>query len=457
MRDVFLNALSSTARRSDGPGHGGGVAAPLPGADLFHGSPAEQFLQLRGQLKASASAGSTRASDDAGLHEASEPQSASSETSSGSSTQQAAARLLAEALQSWSKASLKAACVSPAKAPSAFSVVAEAASSSATALAKKSASKPRALQPRPPPPRHKAHDKGQANTSVEEAGRGQTMPSASSPSPPLPVEGAACDEDGEGLDAEADAVWVQMQAQVVKEMDRLAIVRKHRVVSPTSSIPGRHMIFSDPLAFQRCAAVARASTAASHHSVWNQETFEVLMQMLSAVAARLARNHLKRKVRRALSIAGFRVVACAMLGATDRTLGHAPRVAGHPPRLLGRLGHAVVWALHGKRMFKKEEDKDAACAAAAMVVGTEAGVERGRERAGLPLARAASMEDTENGNAAVNKYAVEGTSWLKSCGRQLPPPLRMRLEVGRADSTSTSCLAVMRTGGHAARSSSLCD
>ncbi|CAJ1987516.1 hypothetical protein conserved [Leishmania donovani] len=271
MRDVFLNALSSTARRSDGPGHGGGVAAPLPGADLFHGSPAEQFLQLRGQLKASASAGSTRASDDAGLHEASEPQSASSETSSGSSTvesscddddetdevelvsdseidgdteeteevtmvggssgprqQQAAARLLAEALQSWSKASLKAACVSPAKAPSAFSVVAEAASSSATALAKKSASKPRALQPRPPPPRHKAHDKGQANTSVEEAGRGQTMPSASSPSPPLPVEGAACDEDGEGLDAEADAVWVQMQAQVVKEMDRLAIVRKHR-------------------------------------------------------------------------------------------------------------------------------------------------------------------------------------------------------------------------------------
>lgn len=50
-----------------------------------------------------------------------------------------------------------------------------------------------------------------------------------------------------------------------------------------------------------------------------------------------------------------------------------------------------MWALHGKRMFKKEEDKYAAFAAAAMVVGTEAGVERGRERAGLPLARAASV------------------------------------------------------------------
>lgn len=273
MRDVLLNTLSSTAQRSDGPGRGGGVAAPPSGADLFHGSPAEQFLQLRGQLKASASAESTRASDDAGLHEASGPQSASSETSSGSSTvessrddddddetdevelvsdseiddnteeteevtmvgsssgprqQQAAARLLAEALQSWSKASMKTACAYPAEAPSAFSVVAAAASSSATALATKRASKPGALQPRPPPPRHKAHDKGQANTSVEEAGRGPTMPSASSPSPPLPGEGAACDEDDEGLDAEADAVWVQMQAQVVKEMDRLAIARKHR-------------------------------------------------------------------------------------------------------------------------------------------------------------------------------------------------------------------------------------
>ncbi|CBZ25104.1 conserved hypothetical protein [Leishmania mexicana MHOM/GT/2001/U1103] len=264
MRDVLLSALSSTAQGSDGPGRGGGVVAPSSGADLFHGSPAERLLQLRDQLKTLASAESTRMSGDAGLHEASGSQSASSEMSSGSSTvesgrdddetdddaeeieevtmvgcssgpqqrqqqqQQAAAHLLVEALQSWSEASMKAVCASPAAAPSVVSVVASAASSSAKALATKGASKPGAPQPRPPPPRHKVHKKGKANTTVEEACRGPTMPSASSPSPPLPGEGAACNEDDEGLDAEADAVWVRMQVQVVREMDRLAIVRKHR-------------------------------------------------------------------------------------------------------------------------------------------------------------------------------------------------------------------------------------
>ncbi|CAJ1020748.1 hypothetical protein Q4I30_002340 [Leishmania utingensis] len=264
IRDVLLDS-PPTAEHSNGSSSGSGVAGSPSGADLFHGSPAEQLLQLRGQLKTLASAESTRARGDDDLDAASESQSTSSETGNGNSTveassddddvetdetglasssevnddvekieevmtagsssshgpqqqqQQTAARLLAEVLKAWPKASTKSAGTPPAEA-----------SSSVLSLAKSRTSKPGELQPRPPLPCHKVYGKGKDNASAVEEGRGLTMPGTPSPLPPLLGEGVAGDEEDESLDADAEAVWVRMQAQVATEMNRLAIVRKHR-------------------------------------------------------------------------------------------------------------------------------------------------------------------------------------------------------------------------------------
>ncbi|XQJ25945.1 hypothetical protein NXY56_001894 [Leishmania guyanensis] len=264
IRDVLLDS-PPTAEHSNGSSSGSGVAGSPSGADLFHGSPAEQLLQLRGQLKTLASAESTRARGDDDLDAASESQSTSSETGNGNSTveassddddvetdetglasssevdddvekieevmmvgsssshgpqqqqQQTAARLLAEVLKAWPKASTKPAGTPPAEA-----------SSSVLSLAKSRTSKPGQLQPRPPLPCHKVYGKGKDNASAVEEGRGLTMPGTPSPLPPLLGEGVAGDEEDESLDADAEAVWVRMQAQVATEMNRLAIVRKHR-------------------------------------------------------------------------------------------------------------------------------------------------------------------------------------------------------------------------------------
>ncbi|GET87275.1 hypothetical protein, conserved [Leishmania tarentolae] len=275
LQDMLLKPLSSTAQRSGGSGIGNGVAVSPSGSDLFHGSPAEQLLQLRGELQTLVSAASIRAHRSAGFDEDNGSQSTSTETSSRSSTdesscdddddddddetedtelihdseidedveetrelavgggsngpqqQQAEIRLLAEALKSWSKVSMEAACASPTEGSCAVSGV-TVATSSPVAAQKKRASKPGALQPHPPPPRCKPGTIDKTDSCVAEVGRCPTMPSASSPPPLLPGEGTARVTDDEGLDAEAEAVWVRMQAQVVKEMDRLAIVRKHR-------------------------------------------------------------------------------------------------------------------------------------------------------------------------------------------------------------------------------------
>ncbi|KAG5483048.1 hypothetical protein LSCM4_07262 [Leishmania orientalis] len=265
IRDVLLHSTSSTPHCSGRAGSDSRVLATPSGAGLFYGSPAEQLLRLRGQRKTLALAETASLLSDDDSDEADESQSAASETGSGSSSssssavearsddgtdslesdevelvsnseadddnvegaeevvmagsssngrqrqQLAAAYLLEEALKAWSQV--------PTKAGRASSLIAP---------VKKRASESGTLQPRSQLSCDKMGGKGEAKTSAEEMGRGSTVPSGTTWSPPLHRERAAGDVDDEGAVSDADAAWAQMQAQVAKEMDRLAIVRKHR-------------------------------------------------------------------------------------------------------------------------------------------------------------------------------------------------------------------------------------
>ncbi|KAG5509271.1 hypothetical protein GH5_06359 [Leishmania sp. Ghana 2012 LV757] len=264
IRDVLLHSTSSTPHCSGRAGSDSRVLATPSGAGLFYGSPAEQLLRLRGQRKTLALAESASLLSDDDSDEADESQSAASETGSGSSSsssavearsddgtdslesdemelvsnseadddnvegaeevamaysssngrqrqQHAAAYLLEEALKAWSQV--------PTEAGRASSLIAP---------VKKRASESGTLQPRSQLSCDKMGGKGEAKTSAEEMGRGSTVPSGTTSSPPLHREKAAGDVDDEGAVSDADAAWAQMQAQVAKEMDRLAIVRKHR-------------------------------------------------------------------------------------------------------------------------------------------------------------------------------------------------------------------------------------
>ncbi|KAG5504610.1 hypothetical protein JIQ42_06448 [Leishmania sp. Namibia] len=263
IRDVLLHSSPSTPHCSGRAGSDSRVSATPSGAGLFYGSPAEQLLQLRGQLKTLALAESASLLSDDDSDEADESQSAASETGSGSSSssavearsdddtdsleademelvsyseaddddvegaeevamagsssngrqrqQLAAAYLLEEALKAWSQVPTKVGRTSSLITP-----------------VKKRASESGTLQPHSQLSRHKMGGKGEAKTNAEEMGRDSMVPSGTTLSPPLPREKAAGDVDDEGAVSDADAAWAQMQAQVAKEMNRLAIVRKHR-------------------------------------------------------------------------------------------------------------------------------------------------------------------------------------------------------------------------------------
>ncbi|KAG5482723.1 hypothetical protein CUR178_06760 [Leishmania enriettii] len=265
IRDVLLHSSSSTPHCSDRAGSDSRVSATPSGAGLFCGSPAEELLRLRGQLKTLTLAESASLLSDDDSDEAEELQSVASEIDSRSSSssavearsddgtdslesdemglvsnseaddddaegaqesamagsssssngrqrqQLAAAYLLEEALKAWSQV--------PAKVGRASSLIAP---------VKKRASESGTLQPRSQLSRDKMGGKGEAETTAEEMVRDSMVPSGTTSSPPLPREAAAGDVDDEGAVPDADAAWAQMQAQVAKEMNRLAIVRKHR-------------------------------------------------------------------------------------------------------------------------------------------------------------------------------------------------------------------------------------
>ncbi|KAG5482892.1 hypothetical protein LSCM1_06928 [Leishmania martiniquensis] len=282
IREVLLrsSSSSSTAHGSVGAGGCAGVAATPSGADLFHGSPAEQLLQMRGRLQTLALAESASLCGDHDLDKTDKSQSTPSGTGSGSSTieassdgddgslesdergldgnyevdddgvdkeevakaggnsssharghsqqqQQSAAYLLVEALNAWPKAPIKAGRASLSGASSAVSDAAAATPSSVMAPAKKRVSRFGAFQRCLQPPGRELRGRSKVDTDAEEMGKDSMAPSGN-PSAPSPGEKAASVVDGESLDSDAEATWMRIRAQVAKEMNRLSIVRKHR-------------------------------------------------------------------------------------------------------------------------------------------------------------------------------------------------------------------------------------
>ncbi|KAG5509116.1 hypothetical protein JKF63_06125 [Porcisia hertigi] len=285
IRDMLSS--SPTVHQSNSAGGGGGSDSLPSSSAPFHGSPAEQLLQLREQLRTLASTESRRAHNN-GSGEATTPDSTSSESgsdnedddddddddddeeetseseqysdsvddkdddkgrekegamvsSSGSNPsrqhqqQQAASHRIAEALIKLRHAFPETASDCPTQDSSALCGAAAAASSSSSSSVPKKTtttrpSQPFELQPRPPPPRHRVDGGNTKKACSHKTGDDSAKRCVLClQEPPREGEGIEQDAGDRSQDAEADAVlWERMRAEVAEEMKRLAVVRKNR-------------------------------------------------------------------------------------------------------------------------------------------------------------------------------------------------------------------------------------